>query len=225
MSSAPRSRREGTKRTSKLSRSSRSGLNLPSSAIAHRSALVAATIRTSTATVSLAPTRSKPPYSTTRRIFSCTAIGIWPISSRKSVPPCAASNRPARRRAAPVNAPASWPKSSLSKTDGDSAAQLSLTNGPPQRGDRKCTRSAASSLPVPRSPMSRTGRWTLAMRASCCWKSRKRSDLPRPSRRLRSLDATGAAETGGVVAIFTRHWFYTPIPRKATSESKNIGYS
>ncbi len=78
----PRSRNAGRKSTSKLSRSSRSCLNCPASAIAGRSAFVAPTSRTSTRTGSLAPTRSKLPYSTTRKIFSCTGIGIWPISSR-----------------------------------------------------------------------------------------------------------------------------------------------
>src|SRR5262245_40275192 len=36
------------------------------------------------------------------------------ISSRKSVPMCAVSNFPRCTRTAPVNAPGSWPKSSLS---------------------------------------------------------------------------------------------------------------
>ena len=37
-----------------------------------------------------------------------------PTSSRKSVEPCACSKRPMRRATAPVNAPFSWPKNSLS---------------------------------------------------------------------------------------------------------------
>ena len=45
------------------------------------------------------------------------ASGISPISSRNSVPPFACSKRPTRRRSAPVNAPFSWPKSSLSRSD------------------------------------------------------------------------------------------------------------
>jgi hypothetical protein len=41
---------------------------------------------------------------------------ISPISSRKTVPPFAASNRPVRSRVAPVNEPLTWPNSSLSST-------------------------------------------------------------------------------------------------------------
>ena len=41
-----------------------------------------------------------------------------------------------RRRAAPVKAPASWPKSSLSSRVSASAAQLTVRNGLSQRGER-----------------------------------------------------------------------------------------
>ena len=61
--------------------------------------------------------------------FTCVASGISPISSRNSVPPWACSKRPMRRLSAPVNAPFSWPKSSLSSSDSASAAQCSATNG------------------------------------------------------------------------------------------------
>ena len=50
-----------------------------------------------------------------------------PISSRKSVPPSASSMRPTRLNRAPVNAPFSWPKSSLSNSPSLSAAQLTFT--------------------------------------------------------------------------------------------------
>ncbi len=51
------------------------------------------------------------------------------------MPPCAASNRPTRRRAAPVNAPASWPNSSLSSTEGDKRSAVELDERPaPTRG-------------------------------------------------------------------------------------------
>ena len=52
-----------------------------------------------------------------------------PISSRNSVPPSASSMRPTRLNSAPVNAPFSWPKSSLSSSPSLSAAQLTLTSG------------------------------------------------------------------------------------------------
>ena len=60
---------------------------------------MAPTMRTSTRIGSEPPTHSKLPYSTTRRIFSWAGPGILPSSSRKSVPPFAASNRPASRAA------------------------------------------------------------------------------------------------------------------------------
>jgi len=47
-----------------------------------------------------------------------------PISSSSTVPFCASSKEPARRSSAPVKAPFSWPKSSLSRRPADSAAQL-----------------------------------------------------------------------------------------------------
>ena len=45
------------------------------------------------------------------------------------MPPLASSNRPMRRAAAPVKAPFSWPKSSLSTRPGGKAAQLILISG------------------------------------------------------------------------------------------------
>ena len=56
-----------------------------------------------------------------------------PISSRNSVPPSAASNRPFRRPSAPVKAPFSWPNSSDSIRVGESVEQLRVTNGPCHR--------------------------------------------------------------------------------------------
>ncbi len=50
------------------------------------------------------------------------------------MPPDAVSKRPARRSVAPVKAPRSWPKSSLSRRSRGIAEQLSATNGPLQRG-------------------------------------------------------------------------------------------
>ena len=52
---------------------------------------------------------------------------ISPISSSSSVPPLASSKHPARRWSAPVKAPRSWPKSSLSSRPSGSAAQLIAT--------------------------------------------------------------------------------------------------
>ncbi len=57
-----------------------------------------------------------------------------PISSRKSVPPSAISNFPSRAVTAPVKAPFSWPKSSLSTSSRENAAQFTLTSGFVRRG-------------------------------------------------------------------------------------------
>ena len=60
------------------------------------------------------PTRSSSPSWRTRSSLAWSSSGISPISSRNSVPPSASSNRPARSRTAPVNAPLACPKNSLS---------------------------------------------------------------------------------------------------------------
>ena len=65
-----------------------------------------------------------------RSSLACDASCRSPTSSRKIVPPSASSNLPRRSAAAPVNAPFSWPNSSLSISSVGIAAQLTLTNGP-----------------------------------------------------------------------------------------------
>ena len=72
------------------------------------------------------------------------------------MPPCASSKRPVRRSVAPVKAPRSWPKSSLSTRPLGSAAQLTLMSGRLLRGLREWIARAISSLPVPVSPRMRT---------------------------------------------------------------------
>ena len=76
-----------------------------------------------------------------------------PISSRKSVPPSACSKRPRRIACAPVNAPRSWPKSSLSRRSFGIAAVLIAMNGFAARGLCRCRARATSSFPVPDSPV------------------------------------------------------------------------
>ena len=125
--------------------------------MAARSRLVAERMRTSTGTGRLSPTRSITRSSSTRSSLTWVSAGKSPISSRKMVPPEAASNRPARAWCAPVKAPRTWPNSSLSKRASLRAAQLTLTYGPSRRGLRSCTARAASSLPVPDSPSSSRG--------------------------------------------------------------------
>ena len=91
-----------------------------------------------------------------RRNFACSATLISAISSRKSVPSCASSKQPWRRSSAPVNAPFSWPKISLSSSVSGIAAQLTATKGPRPRGDSSWSVRATSSLPVPLSPVMST---------------------------------------------------------------------
>ena len=97
--------------------------------IASRSRLVAAMMRTSTVTRLLLPSRLNSPSCSTCSSLACSAGFISPISSSMSVPPSACSNLPTRSVAAPVNAPFSWPNSSLSSRSSGSAAQFTLTNG------------------------------------------------------------------------------------------------
>ncbi len=53
-----------------------------------------------------------------------------PISSRKRVPEDASSSMPSLRESAPVKAPLSWPKSSLSIRDSGRPPKLMGTKGP-----------------------------------------------------------------------------------------------
>ncbi len=80
------------------------------------------------------------------------------------MPPSASSMRPRRRSVAPVNAPFSWPNSSLSSSVSVSAAQLTATNGPAARLLWAWIARATTSLPVPLSPLSRTVAWVGATR-------------------------------------------------------------
>ncbi len=72
------------------------------------------------------------------------------------MPPSASSKRPRRCWVAPVNAPFSWPKSSLSTSSRGSAAQFTFTSGRSRRGLRSWIARATSSLPVPVSPSTST---------------------------------------------------------------------
>ena len=104
----------------------------------------------------LSPTRSKRRSWRTRRSLTWRWSGMSPTSSRKIVPPLAMSKRPTRSRTAPVKAPRTWPKSSLSRSSPGSAPQFTATKGPVQRGEFAWSARAMSSLPVPLSPVTRT---------------------------------------------------------------------
>jgi len=79
-------------------------------------------------------------------------MGMSAISSRKTVPPSAASSLPILRAYAPVKAPFSWPNSSLSSRPSGMPAQLMATNGLSARRLWEWMLRATSSLPVPLSP-------------------------------------------------------------------------
>ena len=113
---------------------------------------MAATIRTSMRVGRVPPSRSTCPSCSTRSSLGCNSSGSSPISSRKTVPPLASSKRPACAVSAPVKAPRSWPKSSLSISDPGSAPQSTTTKLRLRRGLRWWIARATSSLPVPVSP-------------------------------------------------------------------------
>src|SRR3989441_1024777 len=117
-----------------------------------RSRFVAAIKRTFTGMGSPPPTRSISRSWTDRRILAWSARLMSAISSRNSVPPDACSKRPTRRATAPVNAPFSCPKSSLSNKFSGIAAQLTATNGPGALAPLTWIARATTSLPVPDSP-------------------------------------------------------------------------
>jgi len=88
--------------------------------------LVAATTRACVRRVAFEPSRSNSPVCSTRSSFACPIADRLPSSSRKMVPPSAASKRPVRALA-PVKAPASVPNNSASISVSGSAPRLTLT--------------------------------------------------------------------------------------------------
>ena len=78
-----------------------------------------------------------------------------PISSKNTVPPSASSNFPGLVVVAPVKAPFTCPKSSLSKRFSGMAPQLIDMNGFARRRDFLWIARATRPLPVPVSPLMR----------------------------------------------------------------------
>src|SRR5439155_15140421 len=74
------------------------------------------------------------PSSRTRRSATCSPGLASPTSSRKMQPPLASTKRPARFSVAPVNAPRTWPNSSLSRRWSEIAPRFTATKRP--RRDR-----------------------------------------------------------------------------------------
>ena len=153
--------------------------------------------------------------SSTRSSLTWMAGEISPISSRKSVPPSASSNRPSRRSAAPVNAPFSCPNSSLSSSVSGSAAQLTAMKALPRRGERSWSAFATSSLPVPDSPWISTVLETGAICSiltSTSWIGALSPTMPvRSCSRRRSISrcamaTTSSGRAGFVITPVTPSW-------------------
>ena len=96
---------------------------------------MAASTRTSISVSLVPPTRLTRRSWRTRSSLTCSGSGSSPISSSRIVEPCAASNIPWWARTAPVNAPFSWPNSSLSMSASGMAPQLTTTSGLSARGE------------------------------------------------------------------------------------------
>ena len=152
------------------------------------------------------PTRRNSFCSSTRRSLVWMAGGISPISSRKMVPWWASSKSPRRESMAPVKAPFSWPKSSLSSTVGESAATFTAMKALCRRGESACTPRAKSSLPVPDSPVISTVESTGAICTTRSSASRMASVSPtipvsrwrrRRSRRVWAMRSTSSGSTEG----------------------------
>ena len=160
-----------------------------------------ATTRTRTAVSPEPPTRRRRPVSRTRSSFGCSSSGSSPISSSTRVPPDASSNQPARRVAAPVKAPRSCPKSSLSASSRGKRAAVHGHERARGRGPELVQRARqSSSLPVPLSPVTRTGIIVGATRAARASTARSEGSSPMMAARaaprseldMRSLSARGA---------------------------------
>ena len=149
-----------------LRRKKRSRRKAPAAAVVSRSAFVAATRRMSTLTGLVPPTRTTLLSWSARSSLAWDPGGMLEISSRNRVPPEAVSNFPGFCRSAPVNAPFSWPNSSLSKSVSGIAPQSTATNGAEARGLAWWIARATSSLPVPVSPVTSTVKSDGATRAT-----------------------------------------------------------
>ena len=129
--------------------------------------LVAARMRTSTFSTERLPRRENCWSWRTCRSLACNDGGISPISSSRIVPLLQISNLPGLAWVAPVNAPASYPNSSLSSKSAGTAAQFTFKNVRCARGESLWIKRAITSLPVPLSPNIRTGMSTCATSAAC----------------------------------------------------------
>ena len=122
-----------------------------------RSRLLAAMTRVSTRMVCVSPTRSNSRSCSTRSSLTCSWGVVELISSRKIVPVWAASKRPVRLSIAPVNAPRTWPNSSLSSrlsrecpaVDADERAVAALAQLVDRMGDQLLARARFAEQAAP----------------------------------------------------------------------------
>ena len=181
------------------------------------------------------PTRSISPASSARSSLACASMLRSPISSRKSVPPLASSKRPRCRSVAPVKAPFSWPNISDSTRSRGMAAQLSLMYGPRTRCEPRWMSDAATSFPVPDSPVMSTRASVGAMRAiiSCtCSTAGLRPTISSPSpssssstrlisRACRSSSAEArVSSTASGVSGFSMKWYAPSLVALTASPSE-----
>ena len=117
---------------------------------------VVASTRTLTWMVLFPPTLSNSFSCRTRRSFACKDGAISLISSNKIVPPSANSKRPSLLSVAPVKAPFSCPKNSLSIRVSEIAAQFTRMYGCLANILLRYNSRATSSFPVPFSPVTKT---------------------------------------------------------------------
>src|SRR5205823_5986477 len=123
-----------------------------SSDLSSRFLSVAQINRVSTDRSTSSPIREKRPSCRNCRSLLCEPKSRSAIPSRNSVPLCASSTRPGFVACAPVNAPFSKPKSSLSSSVPGIAAQFTFTNCPLDTAECWCIHRASTSLPLPLGP-------------------------------------------------------------------------
>ena len=148
-----RSRSGGTVIGNTERRKNRSSRKRRAATAARRLRLVAATTRTSTRTVAVPPTRSNVALLERAQDLGLQRqrqVADLVEEDRAAVAP--PRTCPSLRPAAPVNAPFSWPNSSVSSSASGIAAQLIATNGPSLRGLRACTRAREQLLAGPALP-------------------------------------------------------------------------
>ena len=138
----------------------------------------------------------RPRSSSTRSSLGCSSSGSSPISSRNSVPPSASSNGPRRMRVAPVNAPRSWPNSSLSNTLAAIAPQSTCMNGRSARGDAAWSVRATQALAGAALAEQQHARIAASRRARSSCAARGSPSIRRRASRLRSRPRRACAGTG-----------------------------